>query len=70
MSEQYGYPLTHTDWVALQRIDEIVRKTLPLCEKAGRCGVNVEGQSQTLRMMGDFATQVKQEFFPNGAPGM
>lgn len=68
MSIDSGNPLTQADYTSVQRIKEIVRQTIPLCDKAERCGVNVQGQRETLNMMGEFANSVQREFFPNGSP--
>lgn len=62
-------PLGDADYASVQRIKQIVHDTIPICEKAERCGINVAGQRATLDAMAEFAQAVEREFFPNGHKG-
>ena len=61
-------PLGDADYASVQRIKQIVHDTVPLCDKAERCGINVAGQRATLDAMAAFAAAVEREFFPTGRP--
>lgn len=65
---QFQNPLTADDYDRIQRLKDIIRQTRPVCERAGRCNIDVTGALQTFAAMEEFARSVESEFFPNGRP--
>lgn len=59
-------PLTNDHFNHLIAGEEKCGEALALCEKCARCGMEVEPQAETARIMRDRLQAIRTEFFPNG----